>query len=84
MSRISRGTLIRIDEVNWEDWKKAEDMLSSNDIWFTTSNNEEGYNLIDCEGESPYEILQECGILDNEQVDIIKITAPEKLLIVFK
>ena len=84
MSKISTETVVRVDNVNWEDWKIAKELLEEDGIWFTESTNEDGYNLVECNEENVYTILVKTGILSISDAGICEhVIKPEELLIVF-
>ena len=84
MAKISKDNVMRVDEVEWEDWKKAEKLLLERNIWFTTSDNEAGYNLVDTVGGFAYEVLIETGILTKEQKMKCIEEGIETLLLIFR
>ncbi len=83
MATLEQEIVMRVDNVDWKDWQKAEKEMNKKGLWYTVSDNSEGYNLVETEEET-YSIFLETNILTQEQVDTCKQMKAEKLLIVFK
>lgn len=81
---ISKERTVRIDGVKYDNWKKAEELFKRDEVWYTVSNNEDGYNLVDACGNNPYNALLTSGLLTKKEVAICENEIkPDNFLVIF-
>jgi len=83
MIEITEEKSMRLSNVPYEKWLKCTELLEQKGVWYVTSDCEEGYNVIDCLGDSPFPSLVESEILNESQAKQIEDKRLDSLLIVF-
>lgn len=84
MSKVTIERTIKL-ETEYNQWDGIKTALEDNDIWFIETDNENGYNQIDCGGDNnPIPILLGLGVINLEQSHSISFYNPQTIIVVFR
>lgn len=83
MAKISKDLVVRLDDVEYVCWQVAEELLDVKGVFYTNTDSDLGYHLIDYSIET-VDVLVESDILNYIQGLEVKRLNPDKILVVYK
>jgi hypothetical protein len=83
MAQITTEKTMRLDGITYDQWKELVTNLEEDRIWYVESTNEDGYNIIDGNGDSPFPAMVRAELISNEQAREFENMGYDNIIVIF-